>query len=115
RSGCPAAIFVRERPEDRGWIAAPTRRRGARQWYGNARMSASRYARLAAESLAIAPLATSAILTVFLSVAAFGLRLGMPLAYLLVAIAAWLAANYSFEILEHRATGGAGWAVFSAD
>lgn len=78
-------------------------------------MSASRYARLAAESLAIAPLATSAVLTVFLSVAAFGLRLDMPLAYLLIGIAAWLAANYSFEILEHRATGGAGWAVFSAD
>jgi hypothetical protein len=48
-------------------------------------------------------------------VGVFGIKAGLPLAYLLFGFAGWLLANHFFEILEHKAEGAAGWPAVSLE
>jgi hypothetical protein len=74
-----------------------------------------RFVRRFAGIFDLGPLIVSLAAALILSFAAFGFALGNPLAYLLVGWICWALPNHFDEIVEHRATGGAGWPTFSLD
>jgi hypothetical protein len=78
-------------------------------------MRVTRWISILGGTISVGPVLYAAAVAFMLWVAAFGLRAGLPLGYLVAAFAVWMSANYVLEIVEHRALGNAGWAVLSLD
>jgi hypothetical protein len=64
---------------------------------------------------ALGPLLVSLGGAVTLSIGFFGLRGGLPLGYLPMAVIVWIVANHCFEVIEHQALGRHGWPALSLE